>query len=191
MNEFLLLIIEVLTDTLGHGDSRAFQFQHTQRNPIDVEHHIRAFAMRLGIGSRNSHFLGNGEVVLLMVLPINQPHSLRVFADLGLHLHAVAQQVINGTVPVVETLAAVARCLLQFVQRLADQAVGMSLSFQPIAQQFRLDVAVAFAFEPFALCPTAKVLVTQLIAKQLHHALLSALLDLADRVHTSASLSAA
>ena len=48
--------------------------------------------------------LGDGEVILLRVLPVDQPDGLRVLADVGLHLHAVAQQFVDRAVAVVEAL---------------------------------------------------------------------------------------
>ena len=117
LDEDLLLVVEVLADALGHRDGGALQLQHAERDAVDVEHHIRALGVGLGVGARDGDFLGDGEVVLLRVLPVDQPDGLRVLADLGLHLHAVAQQLIDRAVAVVEALARVARRLVEQVQR--------------------------------------------------------------------------
>ena len=52
LDENLLLVVEVLADAFGHGNRRAFQLQHAERDTVDIEDHIRAFAVRLGIGCR-------------------------------------------------------------------------------------------------------------------------------------------
>ena len=105
LDEFLLLVVEVLADALGHRDGRALQLQHAERDAVDVEHHVRPLRVGLGVGARDGDLLGDGEMVLLRVLPVDQPDGLRVLADVGLHLHAVAQQVVDRPVAVVEALA--------------------------------------------------------------------------------------
>ena len=173
LDEILLLVVEVLADALGHRDGGALQLQHAERDAVDVEHDVRALAVRLGVGRRDRDFLGDGEVVVLRMLPVDQPDGLRVLADLGLHLHAVAQQVVDRPVAVVEALAGVARRLVEHVQRPGDQRLVVALLLQPgTRSKLRLDVAVALA-----VGPVAEIVVAQLLAEQLHHALLGPLLS--------------
>ena len=107
-DEDLLLVVEVLPDALGHRHGGALDLQHAERDAVDVEHDIRALAECLRIGRRNGDFLGDGEVIVLRVLPVDKPDGLCVLAHAGLHLHAVAQQFIDGAIAVVEALARVA-----------------------------------------------------------------------------------
>ncbi len=48
LDEFLLLVVQILADALGHRHGGAFQFQHTQRDAVDVDHHVRALGAGLG-----------------------------------------------------------------------------------------------------------------------------------------------
>ena len=157
----LLLVVEILADALGHRDGGALQLQHAERDAVDVEHDVRALRVGPGVGAGDGHLLGDGEVVLLRVLPVDQPDGLRVLADVGLHLHAVAQQVVDGPVAVVEALARVARFSLEQVQRPVDQVLVVALLLEKGAQQVRLDVAVAVA-----LVPVAEVVVAQRVAER-------------------------
>ena len=103
-----------------------------------------------------------------------------VLAHVGLHLHAIAQQVIDGAVAVVEALAGVACRLVQIMQRPGDQRLVVTLLLaEKRSQQCLFDVAVAFA-----VGPVAEVVVAERVAEQLHHALLGLLFDLADGAHT-------
>ena len=108
LDEDLLLVVQVLADALGHRNGGALQFQHAKRDAVDVEHHVRPLGVGLGVCACDGDLLGDGEVVLLRVLPVDQPDGLRVFAHIGLHLHAIAEQVIDRPVAVVEALAGVA-----------------------------------------------------------------------------------
>lgn len=179
LDEDLLLVVEVLADALGYGNRRAFQLQHTERNAVDVEHYVRALGVGLGIAARDGHFLCDGEVVPLRVLPVDEPNVLSIVARTGLYLHGVAQHVVHGAVTVVETLAGVARRLAEDVKCPRDERLVVALLVsQEGSQQLLFDVAVALA-----LGPVAEIVVAELLSEQPHHACLSLLLDLADGAH--------
>jgi hypothetical protein len=116
LNEVLLLVFQILPDTPRHRDRRALELQQPERDAVDVEDDVRALGERLGTGARHRHFLGDGEVVPLRLLPVDEPDGLRVLADLGLHLHAVAQQLVHVAVAVVEALAGVPRGLIEKIK---------------------------------------------------------------------------
>ena len=115
LDEFFLLIIEVLANALGHRDRGAFQLQHAERNPVHIQHHIRTLGVGIGIGGQHRDFLSDGEVVLLRVLPVDQPNGLGILPDASLHLYAIAQQFIDSLVAVVQLLARVTRRLVEDV----------------------------------------------------------------------------
>ena len=179
LNELLLLVVQVLADALGHRHGGAFQFQHAQRDAVEVDHHIRPLAAGLGIGPLDRHFLGDGKVVVLRVLPVDQPDRDMVLTRAGLHLHAIAQQVIDRLVAVIEVFAGIRRRLVQLMQRPVDERVPDTLPLQPGGQQLRLDVAVV------AVDPVAQKAVAQPFAEQRHDAGLGFLFDLADGGHSS------
>ena len=62
------------------------------------------------------HLLGDGEVVLLRLLPVDQVDGLRHLARLDLHRDAVAQQVVDRLVVAVEAAVVVVRLGAQLVR---------------------------------------------------------------------------
>ncbi len=181
LDELLFLVVQILPDALGHGNGRAFQLQHAKRDAVDIDHHVRALGVRLGIGGEDGHFLGDGEIIFVGMLPVNQVNRHRVFAYVGLHLHAVAQQAIDFEVAVVETFTGVTGGAFEDMQRLGNQPVVVALLvFQEDPQDFRLNVPVADA-----LLPVAEIGVAQRVPKQFHHPLLGFAFDLADGAHVN------
>ena len=96
-----------------------------------------------------------------------------------LNLHAVAQLTVDLTVGVVERLAA-AQCrrFVQFVQRLGDDLVVVTLALQPIGEQRLLDVAVVGA-----VLPVAEVGVAERILEELNNTSLREDFPLTDGAH--------
>ena len=179
LDEDLLLVFQILADALGHRDGGTLQLQHAERDAVDVEHKVGAFGVGIIAGCRNGNFLGDGEMIILRMLPINEPDIHRILTHARLHLHGVAQHVIHGAVPVVEALAGVARRLVEEVERPRDERLVVTLLLaEKLPQQGFLNVPVAFA-----VSPVAEVVVAQRVAKQRDHALLGLLLDLANGAH--------
>ncbi|MNR10061.1 hypothetical protein D3C85_1262920 [compost metagenome] len=100
-----LLVIQVLPDALVHSHLGALEFQHAEGNAIHIEHDIRALGIGLGISTLDGDFLGNGEVVVLRMLPVDQPDGLGVFPNFRLDLHPVAQQLVHRLVTIIQALA--------------------------------------------------------------------------------------
>ena len=121
------------------------------------------------------------KVVVVGVLPINQPDSDVLLANIRPDLDPVAEQVVDRAVGVVECLAA-AECsgLVQFAQDLGDDTVGVPLALEPVGQQILLDVAVVGA-----VLPVAQVGVAEGVPEERDHALLGEDFPLADGAHVS------
>lgn len=143
-----------------------------------IDHHVRPLGAGFSVGAFDRHFLGDGEVVVLRLFPVDQPDRDMVLARARLHLHPIAQQVINLLVAVVEVFAGVASRLVQLVKGTVDEVIGHSLLLQPGAQQFWFDVGVAKPVDP-----VAQVVVLQPLAEQRNDVGLGLLLDLADGAH--------
>src|SRR3989442_220207 len=105
--------------------------RRTITSPSPRKSPLRPPALRVSLvaGGLNGDFLGDGEVIVLRVLPINEPDIYCVLAHPGLHLHGVAQQLIHGPVAVIEALAGVARRLVEQMQRSRDQRLVVTLRF--------------------------------------------------------------
>jgi hypothetical protein len=85
--KFLLLVGEQLPDAVTDGDPAVLQLQHADGDAVHVDHAVRPPLMVAPEG----HLLGDGKVVALRLVPIDEVHGLRDLARLGLHRHAVAQ----------------------------------------------------------------------------------------------------
>ena len=106
LDELLLLVVEVLADALGDRDRRALQLQHAERDAVDVEDDVRPLVVcspRTVTSSAMAKSLFSG-----FSQSISQTVSF-CSPDVGLDLHAVAQQVVDVAVGVVERLAAARR----------------------------------------------------------------------------------
>ena len=123
-NKIFLLIIEVLPNTFGNRHRRAFQLNHTECDTIDIQHNI----WTLFVFTLDRDFFGNGKIVRLRVLPVNQPNGFVEMASTFFVFHAVTQQAINLFVGVIELFTFTqCCCCIQLAngtidQRLADTA---------------------------------------------------------------------
>ena len=185
LDEHRLLIVEVLTDAFGHRHGRAFQFQHAQRDPVDINHHVRALAKTLAVrcARLDRHLFGDGEMVGGGVFPVDQPDRLGLLAHIGLYLHAIAQQVIDGAVDVIQAARLVGGHACQVRYGLGDQGGGVTLGLKMGAQTGGFDVGVSSA-----VSPVAQIVIAKLVLKQLDHTPLRPFLDLPYRCHINRTL---
>ena len=84
--ELPLLIGEQLPDAVADGDVAVLEFDDRHRDAVDVEHEVGSPLVVAAQG----HFLGNGEIVLLRLCPIDELDRLGDLARFDLHRHAVA-----------------------------------------------------------------------------------------------------
>ncbi|MCP5527537.1 MAG: hypothetical protein H7A47_12170 [Verrucomicrobiales bacterium] len=133
LDEDLPLVVQVLPDARRHGHGGPLQFQHAERHAIHVKDDVRAFAVGLGVSGRDGDFFGQREVVVLRLLPIDEPDRLRGLAHVRLDLHAVAEQVVDGPVAVVEASAGVARRLIEPMKRAGDEGFINPAGLEPRA----------------------------------------------------------
>src|SRR5450755_3550967 len=132
-------------------------------------------------GGCDSNLLGNGEMIVVWVLPINEPDVYGVLAGAWLHLNGITQHFIHCPIAVVNTLAGIASCLLKEVKCAGDQPLVIALLLsEKLLQILLFNVPV-----PLAVRPIAEIIVPELLAEQSNHPLLGLLLDLPDRAHTN------
>ena len=110
--------------------------------------------------------------------PVDQVHGLCDLACLGLHRHAIAQQLVHGLVVAVQAAVGVIGLGAQLVQRRADLCRAVASARQILGQQALFDVTVASA-----VGPVAQVAVPQFVTKQLDHAVLRDALRFANIAH--------
>jgi hypothetical protein len=97
-------------------DAAVLQFQHADGDAVHVQHQVGPPL----VVALERDFLGDGEVVLFRVVPVDQVDRLRDLAGLGLHRHAVAQQRVDRLVVAVQAAVGVVRFGAQLVQGPAD-----------------------------------------------------------------------
>ena len=155
-------------------DGASFQLQHADGDAVDVEHDVGPPLLVAFEG----YLLGDGEVVFLRLLPVDEVDGLRDLSRLDLYRDAVAQQTVNGLVVAVEIAAVFVRLGAQLVERHADLLTGIAVSGKVVRQQTFLDVAVAVA-----VCPVAEIAIAQLIAEQGDDAVLRDAFRFVDGAH--------
>ena len=79
-------------------DAAVLQLQHADGDAVHIEHEVGPPL----VVALERHLLGDGEVVLLRLVPVDEVDGLRDLARLDLHRHAVAQQAVDGLVVAVE-----------------------------------------------------------------------------------------
>ena len=184
LDKFLLLVVQVLANALGHSHGGAFELQHAQRNAVDVEDDVRALAAGLGhhrqnaqVGPLDAHLLGNRKVVVERLLPVDEPDRHLVLTHGRQQLDAIAQQRIDLAVAVVQALAGVPGHAGQLMQGALDQRLAHALLAQPGGEQRGLDVAVV------AVLPRTQIVIAQALLEQRDDAGLGVLFGLADGGH--------
>ena len=161
--EFSLLVRAVLADALTDGDAAALEFQHANRQAIDIEHQIRPPLQ----GAAQGDFLGDGEVIGLGVGPIDQVDGGGGLIHGGLDLHAIAQQAEDPLVGFVETALAGICGLSQLVEGTADLRCAVALGLQMLREDGRIDKAVV---SPFGA--VAPIVIAQLCGEEFDHPVL-------------------
>ena len=168
------LVRQALPDAVAYADPAVLQLQYPYGDAVQVQHHIRPPLMIPG----ERHLLGNGEIVLLGVTPVDQVNRLRHLPSVDLHRYAVAQQVIDSLIVPVERAAVIRRLRAQLVQGDADLLRPIPPPAQRRREQRFLDIAV-----PLPVGPVAEIAVAQLIAEQRDDPILRRPLRLTDRIH--------
>lgn len=174
--ELLLGVGEQLPDAVTDGHPTVLQLQHTDGDAVHVDHAVRPPLASAPISGLERHILGDGEVVVLRLAPVDEVDGLRDLARLDLHRHAVAQQVTDRLVVPVEAAAVVVRLGAQPVQGHGDLGPGVAALAQPGREQTLIDSAVTAA----AVGPIAQLAVAQLVAEQGDDAVLGGALGLVD-----------
>jgi hypothetical protein len=135
--------------------------------------------MRFTVAGGHRHFFSDGKVVVLWILPVDQPDGDGLLAHPGTDLHSVSEHSVNIAVGIVERLGAANRFgLAQLVQHPADDLAAVPLSLQPIREIALLDVAIALV-----ALPVTEVFVAQFVPEETDDVLLGVQLALTDVTH--------
>lgn len=179
LDELFFLVVEVLADAFFDGDAALFQFQHTEGDAVDIEHDVGPFV----VGAFDGDFFGNGEVVVVGVLPVDQGYGLGLLARPGFDFDPIAELAVDGFVGIVKAIAiAQDGGQVKFPQGFGNQSIADALAGEPLAEQVRLDVAIVGAG-----FPVAEVGVPQMGLKQLDDTILGNAFPLADGAHGGVS----
>ena len=127
------LIGKALADAVADADAAVLQFDYADGDAVDIEHQIGPPLMI----ALERHLLGDGEVVLLRLLPVDQLDGLCGLAGIGLYLHAIAQQSVDGLVIGIEIAAIVVGLSAQLVESRADLLRRIPTFCQPSRQNLR------------------------------------------------------
>jgi hypothetical protein len=128
--ECLLLVGEQLPNTVADAHAAVLQLHDADGDAVEVEHQVGPPL----VPALERHLLGDGEVVLLRLRPVDEVNGLRDPAGLGLHRHAVAQQAVDGLVVAVERAAVVGGLRAQPMERHGDLRWRVATLRQPCPQ---------------------------------------------------------
>ena len=160
--EDLLLVGLELAHPVGHLHRAALEFQHRDGQAVQVEDDVRP---PLQVAAQG-HLLGQGEVVCLRMVPVDQVHGLVRPAHGHLHRYAVAQQVVGAQVGLVQGDAGGVGRGLELLQGRADLRRRMAPFAQVLAQQVALDGPVVCARAPVAEIAVAERVGPGLVGEQ-------------------------
>ena len=96
--EYLLLVGDELAHAIRNLNRTALQFDDADGDAVQVKDDVGAPL----VAAAQGHFLGQGKVVVLRVLPIHQMHRFVRLAGGDLHRHAVAQQLVGAQVGLIQ-----------------------------------------------------------------------------------------
>src|SRR3989338_7995245 len=122
LDEFLLLIADVLSYTLRNRDNTSLELEHAKRDTIHVKDDIRS----LSTVSTNSHFFSNSKMIVLRILPINRPDGLIVFSQFLADFDAIAKQAVCFFVEIIQAHLRVVSRLFQFANGFLNKSFAMS-----------------------------------------------------------------
>ncbi len=138
---------------------------------------------RLVCWPSDGDLLGDREVVGLGFRPVDQPDRLVLLADAGLDLHAVAQQVVDVAVGLVQVAAAAERGFFtEYFDRPVDLGGVVVAAFEVLFEPSDLNIGVFLA-----VLPVSEVREAQSVAEQVHDVVLRFALEAADVFHVVAS----
>ncbi|KAF2990315.1 hypothetical protein MJC1_02710 [Methylocystis sp. MJC1] len=152
-----------MPDAIGDRGATALQFDHADRDAIDVKYQIRA---TLG-GSFKGYLLGDRKIVVVRLVPVDQLNQLSNFSGLNLDRDAITQERIDSLVVGIKAPAVIVGLGAQLVQRAADLRRCVTATGEKVVEEVFLDVAIARTVRPIA-----KIAITKLIAKELKNSVL-------------------
>ena len=141
-----LLVGEALADAIAEADAAVLELQHADGDAVDVEHDVGPPL----VVAPERHLLGDGEVVHLRLVPVDEVDALGDLARFDLHGHAVTQRAVDGLVVAVEAAAVLACLGAELVEGAADLRRRVASPGQPGRKHPVFDVAVAVAVGPIA-----------------------------------------
>ena len=162
MVENLLLVGDELAHAVGDLDRTALQLDDADGDAVQVKDEVGTPL----VAAAQGHFLGEGEVVLLRVLPIHQMHRVVRLSGGDLHRHAVAQQLVGAQVGLIQGDAGGVRGGHQLLQGGGNVRLGIAAALQVRPEQFRLDAAVVLPLVPLAEVVVAEAIGTGLVREQ-------------------------
>ena len=160
--EDLFLVGDELAHAVGQLHRAALELDHRDGEAVEIEHDVRPAL----VAALQRHLLGQREVVLLRVLPVDQVHRLVRLARGDLHRHAVAQELVGAQVRLVERDARRVGGGLELLEGGGDVGGGVAAGRQVVAQERRLDGAVVLPLVPFAEVAVAEVVGPRRIGEQ-------------------------
>jgi hypothetical protein len=144
--EDLLLVRDELAHAVADLHRAALELDHGHGEAVHVEDEVRSPL----VAAPERHLLGQGEVVLFRVLPVDQVDRLVRLPCRDLDRHAVAQELVGAQVRLIERDARRIGGGFQLLKGRGDVGAGVPAGREVLAQDRRLDATVVLALAPVA-----------------------------------------
>ena len=179
LNEHAALIGQVLTDTVGYGNSALFQLDHRNGNAVDIDNQIGT----LLIVFDDSDFFCDLKEIIPRGIPVDEVDSGLVFINGFSDLCTVFQQLVDLSVTGKQTVLKVCRCFDEFINSADSKPFCIAVFSQPCGKLNFVDIGI------FIIPQTTDIIVFQLGLKKFDHSLLCRRFGLTYSVHYAPSFS--
>ena len=146
----------------GFSSLAAFELDDADGDAVQVKDDVGTPL----VAAAQGHFLGQGEVVVLRVLPIHQMHLFVRLSGGNLHRHAVAQQLVGAQVGLIERDAGGVSSGHQLLQGGGNVRLRIAARLQVVAEQVRFDATVVLPFVPLTEVAVAQAIGPGLVREQ-------------------------
>ena len=173
----MLLVGEVLADSITDAHPTALELDHANCNAIDVKHQIRPPLF----WPFQRDLFSNGEVIRFRVMPIDQSHGGGGLIGFCLYLNPVAQQGIHLAIGFIEANLVDVGCSSELKYGAAYLRCAVATTLEVITKDLLFDVAFVSS-----LRTTAEVEIVEVLMDQLDHPLLGDAFEV-NSTHAAAS----
>ena len=182
--ENLLLIGDELSHAVSDFHRTTFELDNPDSNAVQVSHQVGPPL----VAAAQGHFLSDGEMIVLRVLPIDQLHLIVRLSSSDLHRHAIAQQLVGAQIRWIKIDTRGICGSQQLLKCGRNVCLGIAPLQQVRPQQINFNASIVFSLVPIAEIVVAKAIRSRLVREQGNDAVLCLALGAESVAHVNPSL---